>query len=34
MCHFNGLELNEDELKALQRSAAIYVEAIKTLGYK
>jgi len=27
------LELTEDELKALQRSAAIYVEAIKTLGY-
>ena len=26
------LELTEDELKALQRSAAIYVEAIKTLG--
>ncbi len=27
------LELTEDELKALQRSAAIYVEAIITLGY-
>jgi malate dehydrogenase len=27
------LNLTEDELKALQRSAAIYVEAIKTLGY-
>jgi malate dehydrogenase len=27
------LELNEKELGALQRSAAIYVEAIKTLGY-
>ncbi|RLI37829.1 malate dehydrogenase [Candidatus Bathyarchaeota archaeon] len=27
------LELTKDELKALQRSAAIYVEAIKTLGY-
>jgi malate dehydrogenase len=27
------LELTDDELKALQRSAAIYVEAIKTLGY-
>jgi malate dehydrogenase len=27
------LKLTEDELKALQRSAAIYVEAIKTLGY-
>ena len=28
------LELTGDELKALQRSAAIYMEAIKTLGYK
>jgi malate dehydrogenase len=27
------LELTEEELKALQRSAAIYMEAIKTLGY-
>ena len=28
------LELTGDELKALQRSAAIYMEAIQTLGYK